>query len=101
MAMCTSLIWGGTPSRERDMISLDKKVAVVTGGAHGIGRAIAEVFLEAGAHVVIADVDDQGASLPNVRFVHADVAVKQDATRVVKLAAGVTGRIDILCNNAG
>src|SRR5438067_8517084 len=101
MAMCTSRISGGTPSRERDMISLDKKVAIVTGGAHGIGRAIAEMFAEAGAQVIIADIDEQGASVPNVRFVHADVAVKEDAARVVEAATAIIGRIDILCNNAG
>src|SRR5689334_4811661 len=86
---------------ERTMITLAGKVAIVTGGAHGIGRAIAEVFSEAGASVIVADIDEEAGaavakSIPNTRFVRADVALRADAERVV---AGAD-RIDVLCNNA-
>lgn len=80
------------------MIRLDDRIAIVTGAAHGIGRAIAEVFVEAGARVVAADVEEQEA--PAGIFVRADVSIPDDVRRVVETAAAINGRIDILCNNA-
>jgi NAD(P)-dependent dehydrogenase (short-subunit alcohol dehydrogenase family) len=87
------------------MITLEGKVAIVTGAAHGIGRAIAEVFSQAGAHVVIADIDDQAGptvaeSLKNTTFIRADVSSPSDCGAVVDSAGRITGRIDVLCNNA-
>jgi len=87
------------------VIALENKVAIVTGGAHGIGRAIAEVFAEAGAQVVIADLDAEAgravaAPLRNARFVPADVSAPADVEVVVAAAAEICGRIDVLCNNA-
>ncbi len=86
-------------------ITLEGKVAIVTGAAHGIGRAIAEVFSEAGARVVLADVDAEAgcaaaAALRDARFVEADVSSAADVARVVETAAEIAGRIDVLCNNA-
>jgi NAD(P)-dependent dehydrogenase (short-subunit alcohol dehydrogenase family) len=78
------------------VITLEGKVAVVTGGANGIGRAIAEAFLEAGAQVVVADIEE--ASLG--RFVRADVSAPADVAAVIEAAASINGRIDVLCNNA-
>jgi NAD(P)-dependent dehydrogenase (short-subunit alcohol dehydrogenase family) len=76
------------------MITLDGKTAIVTGAANGIGHAIAQLFREAGADVTGADIE------PADRCMQADVAVEADARRVVEAAAKVSGRIDVLCNNA-
>jgi NAD(P)-dependent dehydrogenase (short-subunit alcohol dehydrogenase family) len=87
------------------VIALENKVAIVTGAAHGIGRAIAEMFVEAGARVAIADIDVEAgravaAALHGSIFVQADVSVAADVEALVAATAGIAGRIDVLCNNA-
>jgi len=90
------------------MGKLDGKVAIVTGGARGIGLAIATRFVTEGARVVIADIEEAAgkaavASLGNVaRFVRTDVGAAGDARNVVEEAcAAFSGDVDILVNNAG
>ena len=85
------------------------KVAIVTGGANGIGKAICELFAEEGAWVLIADIEE-GPGQETVRsiraaggqaeFCRADVSNQEDVKRAVAMAAAHNGRIDILCNNA-
>jgi NAD(P)-dependent dehydrogenase (short-subunit alcohol dehydrogenase family) len=91
------------------MERLKQKVAIVTGGGNGIGRAISEVFAEEGARVVVADIDTQAGNNVvdeivrkggDAVFCQADVGSPEDAPRVVSVAAGSGGRIDVLCNNA-
>src|ERR1700674_6143368 len=86
---------------------LDGKVAFITGGASGLGRAMAIAFVAEGARVTIADIDDArgrdvAASLGDAAiFLHHDVT--REAAWIDNLAASVArfGRLDILVNNAG
>lgn len=92
------------------MFELTEKVAIVTGGAQGIGRAISEAFAQAGASVFVVDIDDNmGAeTLAAIRerggdatYCHADVSIEADAEAVTRQAAEKHKRLDVLCNNAG
>ena len=82
---------------------LDGKVAVVTGGAAGIGKAIARRFAREGARVVIADRDPgtRVASAFSGLAVTADVSVEDDVAAVFEACETAYGRLDILVNNAG
>ncbi len=83
------------------------KIALITGGARGMGEAHARRFLAEGAHVVIADIlDEAGAALAaelgaNARFVHLDVSSPDDWAAAVALCVGEFGGLHILVNNAG
>jgi NAD(P)-dependent dehydrogenase (short-subunit alcohol dehydrogenase family) len=86
---------------------LDNKVAIVTGGGRGIGRAIAQRYVAEGARVVIADIDEKtgAASAAELgercRFVQADVGAAADAEKIVAETCRHFGGVDILVNNAG
>lgn len=86
---------------------LSGKVAVITGGASGIGRGTVELFVREGAKVVAADIqDDKGARLEEelgkaVRYVRCDVMREADVKRAIDLAVKSFGRLDCLFNNAG
>ena len=90
--------------------SLTDKVAIVTGAAHGIGAAIADRFLKAGAQVVFADIDADGASERASRLDGSgerSLVAPVDLTRADEVAGLVErvldrfGTVDILVNNAG
>lgn len=86
------------------------KVAVITGGASGIGLATAKLLASNGARIVIADLqDDAGAAAVReidaaggeARFVHTDVTKRDDLQHMIDVAAREFGRADIFHNNAG
>ena len=83
----------------------DDRVALVTGGASGIGLAAARRLAAEGATVVIADLDEaagQAATAAHgLLFVAADVSVEADVERLVATTIARCGRLDVLVNNAG
>lgn len=85
---------------------LQGKVAVITGGASGIGEATARAFVEEGASVVIADLqagvgEALARELGRARFVATDVTSETEVERAITRAVEVFGRIDCLVNSAG
>ncbi len=90
--------------------NLGGKVAIVTGAASGIGRAVAESYAQAGARVVVSDVDEMGgretveiikSTGAEAIFVRADVSRPDDNETLVAETLKQFGRLDIACNNAG
>jgi 3alpha(or 20beta)-hydroxysteroid dehydrogenase len=81
------------------MFDLTNKVAVVTGGASGIGLAIVERFVKAGARVLL--VDRNIVSIEGAVFHQADVSSEDEVRGMLERAKAEFGRVDILINNAG
>ncbi|MFC7446840.1 SDR family NAD(P)-dependent oxidoreductase [Rhodococcus daqingensis] len=85
---------------------LDGKVAIVTGGAGGIGRGIVRAFAKEGARILFVDINDEaGAALEREldgagRFLNADLSEEASAAAIVAAAVEAFGRVDVLVNNA-
>lgn len=95
---------------ERNLMKLDQKTAIITGGASGMGRAEAEAFAAEGARVIIADLNeemaDEAASAirsadGTALAVKTDVTDEQDLKNMVERSIAEFGQIDVLVNNAG
>lgn len=90
-------------------MSLDNKTAIVTGGARGIGYAIVRRFLEDGARVILADIDEEAGTTAetelsaygDVRFVGCDIGERLDVRNMIAETIDAFGGIDVLVNNAG
>jgi len=86
---------------------LEGKVAMITGGASGLGEATARLFVQEGARVVVADIDDaRGQDLAasfkeNGAFVHVNVVLEDEVKAGVAAAVAKFGRLDVMFNNAG
>ena len=85
---------------------LEGKVAIITGGASGIGEASVRLFVSEGARVVIADIQDEkgmrlATKLGNAIYQHTDVTAEDDVRKLVEKAVSSFGRLDVLFNNAG
>ena len=92
------------------MVSIPDSVALVTGGASGMGEAMVREFADRGAGVVVVDVDGEGAEAVasdveaaggSAIAVGCDVSEKSDVEAAVSRAVDAFGTIDVLCNNAG
>lgn len=86
---------------------LQGKVAIITGAASGIGEATAALFIEQGAHVVIADINEEAGQAhadklgDSARFKKTDVSSADDLQTLVDFAIDEFGGLDIMFNNAG
>ena len=92
------------------MFSLRNKISLVTGAAAGIGKAIAEVFAQAGAFVYVADRDAKCGAETAMRikaeqgsadFLPLDVSREEECERAGRHVLTAHGRLDVLVNNAG
>src|SRR5699024_9550663 len=95
--------------RRAQMLNLEGKIAIITGGSKGIGKETALTFIQQGAKVVIADVDEKAGNQlikdvndkDKVIFVKTNVADSSQVQKLVKINLENYERIDILVNNAG
>lgn len=84
------------------------KTAIITGGGQGIGKAIAQKFLQEGLRVVIAEIDEEAgreteaeySALGEIHFLHCDVSSESQVKNMVEKTLDIFGQLDILVNNA-
>uniref|UniRef100_F6HHD0 Secoisolariciresinol dehydrogenase n=1 Tax=Vitis vinifera TaxID=29760 RepID=F6HHD0_VITVI len=98
----------GNPDTSVEGIKLEGKVALITGGAGGIGSCTAKLFSQHGAKVLIADIQDEKGHLicrdlgpSSASFIHCDVTKELDVSNAIDEAVAKHGKLDIMFNNAG
>ncbi len=79
---------------------LENKIAIVTGAASGLGKAIADLFVDEGAKVIYSDINEIN-DIKGQEFVKCDVSNKEEVNELVNHAVKKFGRLDIMVNNAG
>lgn len=93
-----------------ELLDLNNKATIVTGGANGIGKGIAYRLAEAGAKVLIADMDEAGAKQTaeelkskgwSVEALKVDVSSEEDVVKMISTCKEQFGSVDVLVNNAG
>ena len=83
---------------------LNDKIALVTGGASGLGAGIAQRFVEEGAQTIITDINPRGQAVAKslgAEFLTQDVSAEQSWIDTIEQVVSRFGRIDVLVNNAG
>jgi len=86
---------------------LEGKVAVITGGASGIGKATAEEFVSQGAQVIIVDIDEEAGHMvatelgSAAHFLRCDVTEEEQIAKAVETAVTRHGKLDVMLNSAG
>lgn len=89
-------------------MQLENKVAIITGGAGGIGKGIAKAMLKEGAKVVIVDINDEAGkstikelmALGNAHFILKDISIAEHTKEIVQETIDTFGKLDIIVNNA-
>ncbi len=89
-------------------MSFENKVAIVTGGGRGIGKAIAEHLLQVGVKVIIAEIDSEAgnatetelSSSGEIKFIQTDISNEESVKNAIHQTIELLGRLDILVNNA-
>lgn len=83
-------------------LNLNNKVAIVTGGASGIGKAVANSLNEAGAKTIIVDVSvETGQEIEGMYCINCDITSREKVYEMVNHVIEKFGQVDILVNNAG